>query len=368
MKRIYSLFALLLVVAMLAACAPATAAPATGSTEASQAGTSEEAATQPAAVAPSQAPAEAAAFKVGLLSPGPVNDQGWNQIAYDAIKLMEKNLGAQVSYVELSDNPAEYEKAFRDYASQGYQMVIGHGNQFQDSAIAVARDFPNTYFFISSSRYNGPKEGNSNVIGLNTDSSQPFYVLGLISAKMGKGGGLVGGMDIPPISETFTGFTKGAHSVDPNFKISTTYLGNWTDVAAAKEAAMSMVDGGVDFLLPNANIAGNGVYQAITEKKVWGFGTYISSDQANNFEMAPGRILANYVNDYGAGLINIAEQLSKGNFKPEGNIEFGLKDANVLYITYNDKAENPIPADVKTAADEAIQKIAAGEIATLDPQ
>ncbi|NPV75347.1 MAG: BMP family protein [Anaerolineae bacterium] len=318
------------------------------------------------AATPTEAPKEEAKFKVGLLSPGPVNDQGWNQIAYDAIKRMESELGVQTSYVELGESPAEFEKAFRDYASQGYNMVLGHGNQFQDAAIAVAKDYPNTYFFISSSRYNGPKEGNPNVIGLNTDSSQPFYVLGVIAAKMGKGAGLVGGVEIPPISETFIGFEKGAKSVNPDFKVSTTYLGNWTDVAAAKEAAMSMVDEGADFLLPNANIAGNGVYQAIVEKKVWGFGTYIPSNQANSFEMAPGRILANYVNDYGAGLVGIAEKLSKGDWKPESNIEFGLKDSDVLYITFNDKAENPIPADVKKAAEEAIQKISSGEIKTLD--
>lgn len=339
MKRIFTLFALLAIVSMLAACG--------------------------GAATPTEAPKEEVKFKVGLLSPGPVNDQGWNQIAYDAIKRMESELGVQTSYVELGESPAEFEKAFRDYASQGYNMVLGHGNQFQDAAIAVAKDFPNTYFFISSSRYNGPKEGNPNVIGLNTDSSQPFYVLGVIAAKMGKGAGMVGGMDIPPISETFIGLENGAKSVNPDFKVNVTYLGNWTDVAAAKEAAISMVDEGVDFLLPNANIAGNGVYQAITEKEVWGFGTYIPSNQANSFEMAPGRILANYVNDYGAGLVGIAEKLSKGDWKPESNIEFGLKDSDVLYITFNDKAENPIPADVKQAAEEAIQKISSGEINTL---
>lgn len=359
MKRLFRIFALLAVISMLAACSPAAPAPETEAPKATTGDTT-------AGKAPtSEAPAEAAAFKIGLLSPGPVNDQGWNQIAYDALKRMESELGAEISYVELGESPADFEKAFRDYGTRGYNMVIAHGNQFQDSAIAVAKDFPNTYFFISSSRYNGPKEGNPNVIGLNTDSSQPFYVLGVIAAKMGKGAGLVGGMDIPPISETFIGFANGVKSVNPDFKVSTTYLGNWTDVAAAKEAAISMVDGGVDFLLPNANIAGNGVYQAITEKSVWGFGTYIPSDQADSFEMAPGRILANYVNDYGAGLINIAKELKEGTFKPEGNVEFGLKDTNVLYITYNDKAENPIPDDVRKLADEITQKIAGGEIKTL---
>lgn len=343
MKRIFALFSLLVAVAVLAACAAPTAAPKEAATEAPKAGSN---------------------FKFGLLTSGPVNDQGWNQTAYDALKQMEAKLGFQTSNVELSESPAEFEKAFRDYASQGYNMVLGHGNQFQDSALAVAKDYPNTFFFISSSRFfdsNVP-----NVIGLNSDSSQPYYVFGLISAMMGKGAGLVGGGDIPPISESFTGFEKGAKSVDPNFKVSITYIGNWTDVAVAKEAAISQVDAGADFLAPNANIAGNGVYQAITEKKVWGFGTYIPTDQANNFDMAPGRILANYVNDYGAGLVGLAEQLSKGDWKPTGNIEFGLKDTKVIYITFNDKAEKPIPPDVMKAAEEAIQKISSGEIKTLD--
>ncbi|NMC80866.1 MAG: BMP family ABC transporter substrate-binding protein, partial [Chloroflexi bacterium] len=71
----------------------------------------------------SEAPAaEQKPFKVGLLSPGPVNDQGWNQTAYDALKRMETELGAEISYVELADSPSDFEKAFRDYASQGYQM------------------------------------------------------------------------------------------------------------------------------------------------------------------------------------------------------------------------------------------------------
>lgn len=338
MKRLLPLITLIVVVTLLAACG--------------------------GAATPTPA-AEQKVFKVGLLSPGPVNDQGWNQIAYDALKRMESELGAQISYVELGESPADFEKAFRDYANQGYNMVLGHGFQFQDSAIAVAKDFPNTYFFISSSRYNGPKEGNPNVIGLNTDSSQPFYVLGVIAAKMGKGAGLVGGVEIPPISETFIGFTNGAKSVNPDFPVSTTYLGNWTDVAAAKEAALSMVNAGADFLAPNANIAGNGVYQAITEAKVWGFGTYIPSNQANNFDMAKGRIVANYVNDYGQGLVNIARKLSEGNWKPESNVEFGLKDSDVLYITFNAQAENPVPDDVKKLAEEVIQKISSGEINTL---
>ena len=83
-------------------------------------------------------------FKVGLLSPGPVNGQGWTQIAYEALLKIEKELGAKISYVEVEQSPAMFERAFRDYASQGYRMVLGHGFEFQDSALTVAKDFPDT--------------------------------------------------------------------------------------------------------------------------------------------------------------------------------------------------------------------------------
>jgi simple sugar transport system substrate-binding protein len=302
----------------------------------------------------------AAAFKAGLLAPGPVNDGGWNQTAYEALKHMETELGAETGYVEVEMSPAAFEKAFRDFAEQGYQFILGHGNEFTDAAVAVAKDFPNTYFFLSSSRFNDPNS--PNVIGLNSDSSQPAYAFGYIAAKMGTGAGLIGGMDIPPISESFTGFINGAKSVDPNFPVQVTYLGNWTDTAAAKEAAFSYVDGGANFLLGNADFATNGVYQAMLEKNVNGFGMF-----GDNTEKAPKQIVANYILDYGAGLVGLAAQVKDGTFKPHGNIEFGLNDEKVIYIVYNENADNPVPQELRDEVAALYPKIASGEIDTLAP-
>jgi simple sugar transport system substrate-binding protein len=53
------------------------------------------------------APARAAGeFKMGLLVAGSVAEEGWNRIAYEALKHVEKELGAKISYVELQQNPA----------------------------------------------------------------------------------------------------------------------------------------------------------------------------------------------------------------------------------------------------------------------
>ena len=173
-------------------------------------------------------------------------------------------------------------------------MILGHGNEFEDAAKATAKDYPNVHFFISSSRLKEPS-----VTGLNTNSDEPLYLMGVMSAKMCKAAGFVGGMEIPPISEALTGFINGAKSVDPNFKVYSTYIGNFEDAAAAKEAALSMIAQGADCIVPDADAAGQGVFQAVVEKKDAGvktFGVFMAATEA-----APGQVLANYVSDYGAG-------------------------------------------------------------------
>lgn len=296
------------------------------------------------------------AFKMGLLVPGSVAEEGWNRIAYDALKRVEKELGADVSYVELHDNPTAFESAFRNYAAQGYDVVLGHGFQFQDAALNVAPEFSDTTFLISSSYIH---EGN--VIGLNTDSSEPFYLMGVIAAKTGKSAGLIGGMEIPPIKQSFEGFVNGARSVDPNFSVPLIYLNTFTDATAAKEAALSMFAQGATLVVPNANAAGLGVIQAAREAgpDVRTFSVY--SDYT---DVAPKNILGTYLADYGQGIVRIVSEVKAGSFKPNANIVFGLKDSDVMKFSYNDEAIGTVPADVRKYVDEVRAKIVSGEIVT----
>lgn len=299
--------------------------------------------------------AHAEDFKMGLLVPGSVAEEGWNRIAYDALKRVEKELGAQVSYVELPDNPAAFEKAFRDYASHGYQVVLGHGFQFQDAALTRAEDFPETVFLVSSSYVH---EGN--VIGLNTDASQPFYLMGMIAAKMGKGAGLIGGMEIPPIAHAFEGFRKGAESVNPDFPVSTVFINSFTDASAAKEAAVSMMSQGADFVVPNANAAGLGVIQAAQEAGTQSGTFSVYSDYT---EVAPKNILGTFIADYGQGIVRIVSGIRDGTV-PQSNVDFGLKDKDVIKFTFNDEAARSIPQDLRKHLEEVSAKIVAGEIQT----
>jgi simple sugar transport system substrate-binding protein len=295
-------------------------------------------------------------FKMGLLIPGSVADEGWNRIAYNALKGVENELGAKVSYVELQQNPASFEKAFRDYAAHGYNVILGHGFEFQDSALTVAEDYPDTWFLISSSSIHKGK-----VIGLNTDSSQPFYLMGVIAAKMGKAAGLIGGMEIPPIKEALYGFTKAVKDTK-DIPVSSVYLGNFSDVGRAKEAAKNMISRGTDFVVPDADAAGVGVIQAVKEAgpAVCTFGVFTDITST-----APENILGTYLADYARGVIRIVAGIKDGTSLPKNNIDFGLKDEDVMKFYYNDNAKRAVPEDLRKYVEGIKAKIIAGEIKTL---
>src|SRR5829696_7349461 len=92
---------------------------------------------------------DATAFRVALLTPGPISDQSWNGGAYQGLLRIRDSLGASISHIQ-TKTPAEFEEQFRQYGSQGYQLVFGHGFEFQDAAKRVGPDHPQTIYVVTS--------------------------------------------------------------------------------------------------------------------------------------------------------------------------------------------------------------------------
>ena len=298
-------------------------------------------------------PAASAArpFKVALLSPGPVSDAGWNALAYEGLLAIRDQLGAEVSQIQ-TKTPAEFEEGFRDFARRGYQLVFGHGFEFQDAAAAVAPDFPGTVFITTS--------GNTvrkNVAPLRFMLEEATYLEGILAGNMSKTGkaGAVGGIEIPSVKSTVIAFEAGAKSVKPDFAVITSYVGNWEDVGGAKEAALALVQQNCDFLFHNADAAGLGVFRAAQQKQIYAFGA-----NKNQNDVAPDVVLASAVIDIPRGFLEIARQVKDGHF--EGKIErLGMKDG-VISLILNPRLEPRIPVEVKAQVDAARAGILAGTL------
>jgi basic membrane protein A len=290
-------------------------------------------------------------FKVALLSPGPVSDAGWNALAYEGLLAIRDQLGAKVSQVQ-TKTPAEFEEGFRDFARRGYQLVFGHGFEFQDAAAAVAPDFPKTVFITTSGNTVRP-----NVAPLRFMLEEATYLEGMLAASMSKTGkaGVVGGMEIPSVKSTIIAFTAGAKAVRPDFTVVTSYVGNWEDVGAAKEAALALVEQGCDFLFHNADAAGLGVFQAAQAKHVYAFGS-----NKNQNDIAPDVVIASAVSDIPRAFVEVAREVKEGRFT--GRIErMGMKDG-VVSLVFNPRLESRIPSAVKERVEQARQAIIAGTL------
>ena len=172
-------------------------------------------------------PSARPAFRVALLTPGPISDAGWNAGAYDGLMAIEKELGAKVSHVQVR-SPSEFEEQFRAYAAEGYDLCFGHGFEFQDAAARVAADYPRTVFVTTSGSRTAP-----NLAPIVFELEQATYLCGLVSGRLSKTGraGMVGGVELPSIKSTFLAFEAGMKAVRPSAEVRTVFTGSFEDVA-----------------------------------------------------------------------------------------------------------------------------------------
>lgn len=275
-----------------------------------------------------------AGFKVGLLTPGSINDGGWNNIAWQGLQKIKTDLGAQVSNQEVK-SPADIAEGFRSYGKNGYDLAFGHGFEFQDAAMAAGKQFPKTVFITTSG-----SSVAANVSPMVFELEQATYLLGIIAARESKTGkaGLVGGMNLPSIDSTFLAFKAGAKSVNPNFEVKEIYTGNFDDVGAARQATLTLIDAGCDFLFHQANEAGRGVFQACHERHVRCFGS-----NKNQNDMAPDVIVASAVLDVPSAFVYMAKLVHDKQFKP--HVYWLGMNEGIVSLAWNDKLK-PTPATV----------------------
>ncbi len=291
------------------------------------------------------------ALKVALLTPGPVSDSGWNAAAYQGLQLIKDKLGADTALVQ-TKSPADFDDAFRDFGTRGFNLIFAHGFEYTDSAIEVARSFPDTYFVVSSG-----SESSQNVASITFNVDQATYVEGVLAAGVSRTGvvGAVGGIELPSIKLFFEGFKRGFLSVQPKGRILISYTGNFDDVGAAKEAALAQISQGADVLIHNADAAGLGVFLAAEQGHVYAFGVF---NNQNN--VAPDVVLASAVTSTPKAFLKIATEVKEKRFHP-GMLEFGMQDGMVS-VVINPKLESQIPASALARALKVQQDLSTGQL------
>jgi basic membrane protein A and related proteins len=331
MRKLSFLFALLLVAAIgVTACGPAAT---------------------PTPVASAQP------FRVAVVMPSAINDAAFSQSMYDALTLVQQQMGADKFEFKYSDNQFVVDDAaaaIRDYATQGYDLVIAHGSQYGSSLETIAPDFPNTSFAWGTTVDTFTDKGINNVFAYEARAEEGGYVAGVVAAMLSKSGivGVIGPIETGDAKLYVDGFTAAFNATNPNGEVKTTWTGSFSDVGLASQAATTEVNAGADVLTGTAQMVTGAIGVAKDNNIPW-FGT-----QSNQTSLGPSIVVASQVYHWEVVLNQMIPLIQSGTLGGQ-SFAINLKNGGEV-VEFN--PEFQLPADVKAAADQTIQGISDGSI------
>ena len=277
----------------------------------------------------------AAPFRVAVVMPSSISDLAFSQSMYDALMTIQERMGSEnfeFSYSEGMFIVADAAAAIRDYASEGYDLVIAHGSQYGSSLVEIAPDFPNTGFAWGTTVDTFADQGITNVFAYEARSEEGGYVNGVLAAQLSRTGiiGVIGPIETGDAKLYVEGFIDGVHSIDADAEVKVVWTGSFSDVALASEAAETLINAGADVLTGTAQMVVGAVGVARQRGALW-FGT-----QADQTSLAPEIVAANQVYDWTVSLEPMIAMIQGGTM---GGTAFAITLANGgLKITVNAEA------------------------------
>ncbi|THB72161.1 MAG: BMP family ABC transporter substrate-binding protein [Desulfobulbaceae bacterium] len=304
---------------------------------------------------------QAKKIKVSMVTDvGGVNDQSFNQSAWEGLKRAEKELGAKVTYKE-SKQDADYAPNLETLTDAGYDLIWGIGFLMGDAVKSTAQVNPDQKYAIIDFFY-GP-ETPKNVACAVFQEEQPSFLVGYIAGKMTKTNkvGFVGGIKFPLIEKFEYGFMAGVKLANPDAEVLRQYAESFTDAAKGKAIANNMYQQGADIVFHASGGVGDGVIEAAKEKGQWAIGV----DKDQNY-LAPDNVLTSAMKRVDNAIFGMVEQLSKGSFEGGKAVVYNLSNEGVGIAPTSSKH---VPKAILDEVDGLIGKIKAKEIvvpATLD--
>jgi basic membrane lipoprotein Med (substrate-binding protein (PBP1-ABC) superfamily) len=304
---------------------------------------------------------QAKVLKVAVIMPSTITDLAFSQSMYDALVRVQKDMGGaskmELAYSENMFVVDDAAAAIRDYASRGYNLIIAHGSQYGSSLKEIAPDFPKTVFAHGTTVNTFKADGINNVYAYEAASQEGGYVNGIMAGKLTKSNviGVVGPIETGDAKLYIDGFVAGVKASNPNAKVNVNYIGSFSDVALASEAASTHIAAGADVLTGSAQMVVGAIGKAKDANVLW-FGT-----QASQAKLAPNIVVSSLIYDWTPMLKEIIAQIDKGVYGGTAYV-INLKNKGQV-MEFN--SGYALSAGVKKLADDTINGIINGTIVPL---
>jgi basic membrane protein A len=302
-------------------------------------------------------------FCVGLVTNiGKISDKSFNQSAWEGVYQSQRDLGAQVEYIETVD-PKDYDKNIAAFADENYDVIVTVGFSMKEATIKAAGFYPEVDF-IGVDQFQD--EETPGVVGLNFPEDQAGFLVGTLAALMSKThkiGTVCGPDDIPPVWRLGQGYKAGAAHADgiigTTTEVYTAYHSNddnaFIDPEWGAVTAETMMNQGADLIFGCGSVTGNGAITAAAKAGAYVIG--VDSDQYLTLPEAAPRMLSSAMKLITPAVFNLIKLARDGNF-PNGNY-FG----KVGFAPFHE-LENDVPTEIKVLMDEVNTGLLDGSIRT----
>lgn len=312
-------------------------------------------------------------FTVRLVTDiGKVDDQTFNQYAYEGMKAAEECFGFETSFIETASE-ADYEKNINTALEGDPGVVITVGFLLTDDTGAAATEHPDTNFIGIDQFYaddTGAPAYPDNYVGVLFNEDEGGYMAGVMAASLSESGiiGVVGGReDVPPVVKLVNGYEVGAKSVNPDIQVLSIYNESFTAPDKGASDAQQFIGEGADVIFGAGGLTGSGGVSAAAQQGVWGIGV----DQDEYFSTfdggaAPGSeyLASSAVKRVDLGVFAQIVNALSGDFAG-GIFSLTAENGGITYAPPHDAA---VPDEALAAVEAARQGLADGSITTgLDP-
>ncbi|MEG0843217.1 MAG: BMP family ABC transporter substrate-binding protein [Romboutsia sp.] len=300
-------------------------------------------------------------FKIGMVTDvGGVNDQSFNQSAWEGLEKLQEEIGKdkiEVKYKE-SKQAADYAPNLDAFVDDEYDLIIGIGFLMTDDIKKAAKAYPEQEFALVDGSY---AEGNlPNVTTLGFEDNVSAYMTGLIAARMTETNkvGFIGGVPGEVIDRFEYGFRAGVKDGvkegKPEAEVKIQYANSFDDVAKGRAIASQMHSDGVDIIFTAAGAVGNGSIEVAKENNKKAIGV----DKDQNI-LGPDHVITSAMKRVDSAVYNIGKNVVEGTYKGGQVVVNTLAMEGVGIAPTSDKN---VPPDVLKFVTEESEKIKSGDI------
>lgn len=248
-------------------------------------------------------------ISVALLLSGVITDGGWGQLAFEGLSDL-KAQGAFKTAFEENISLAQMDEVARGYSDDGFDLIIGHGNEFSSTLLEVAPDYPRQRYFVTTflPQFEVPR----NIMYVNMGYFGAAYGAGALAALISEkkqAVGFIGGDDDPNQQHIKRAFVAGAQHVVPGIHALAIITGDYDNASKGREAASILIGNGADVIWHAADVTGLGAIQGAVAANVKVLGCY--SDQT---ALAPNNMATSFELNLRGMVTGVAHAVAAGTF------------------------------------------------------